>query len=229
MRIDVVTGFPNLFEGPLTESIVKRARDRGLAEIVVHDLRAYATDRHRSIDDTPYGGGAGMVLRPEPIFACVDALRAERPYDEIILTAAQGERFDQAAANALSLRSAIILICGHYKGVDHRVRLALATRELSIGDVVLTGGELAAMIVVDAVVRLIPGAIGDGESLLTDSFMNETLDGPQYTRPREFRGMRVPDDLLSGDHRRIAAWREREALRITRERRPDLLRDDAGN
>jgi tRNA (guanine37-N1)-methyltransferase len=223
MRIDILTGFPALLTGPLTESIVKRARAAGYAEIVVHDLRDYAHDRHRTIDDTPYGGGAGMILKPEPIFECAGHLQAERSYDEVILTSAAGRRFDQGACTRLSLLDSVMIICGHYKGVDQRVIDALVTAEISIGDYVLTGGELAAAVIVDAVVRLIPGVIGDGESLLGDSFMDGRLDSPYYTRPPEYQGMAVPADLISGDHARIRAWRERESRRITEERRPDLL------
>lgn len=226
MRIDIITGFPGLFAAPLGESIVKRAQQKGLIEIVVHDLRDYTHDRHRTIDDTPYGGGAGMVLKPEPIFECVDALRAEREYDEVLLTAAHGERFDQPTANRLSLLRNVIMICGHYKGVDHRVRLGLSAREISIGEYVLTGGELAAMVMSDAIARLIPGVIGDSESLLSDSFMDDMLDCPHYTRPPEYRGMAVPEELISGDHKRIAEWRRRHAIARTMERRPDLLSPD---
>jgi tRNA (guanine37-N1)-methyltransferase len=222
MRIDVITGFPRLFEGPLTESIVKRAREAGHVEIVVHDLRDYTHDRHRSIDDSPYGGGAGMVLRAEPIFECVEALQAERPYDEILLTTPTGAMWSQEMANEMSMRTNLIMICGHYKGVDQRVVDALVTREVSIGDYVLTGGELAAMVMIDSMVRLVPGVIGDGESLLTDSFMTGLLDCPQYTRPPKYRGMEVPEVLQGGDHKRIAAWRELRAMEITEARRPDL-------
>ena len=226
MRIDILTGFPALFQGPLTESIVRRAQVAGQVEIVVHDLRDHAHDRHRTIDDSPYGGGAGMILKPEPIFECVDMLIAERPYDEVILTTPKGTLWTQSEANRMSMRDAVIIICGHYKGVDERVRQALVTREISIGDVVLTGGELVAMVIVDTVVRLIPGVIGDGESLLSDSFMDGRLDCPYYTRPPEYRGLTVPEALQSGDHKAIAAWRDTEAMRVTRERRPDLLRND---
>ncbi len=222
MRIDVITGFPRLFDGPLTESIVRRAREAGHVEIAIHDLRDYTHDKHRSIDDSPYGGGAGMVLRPDPIFACVEALRAERSYDDVILTTPTGAVWTQATANDLSMRTAVIMICGHYKGVDQRVIDELVTREISIGDFVLTGGELAAMVMIDSMVRLIPGVIGDGESLLTDSFMTGLLDCPQYTRPPEFRGMPVPDVLQGGDHKAIAAWRELRAMELTEARRPDL-------
>ena len=223
MRIDVVTGFPRLFTGPLTESMVRRAQDLKVAEIVVHDLRDHAVDKHRSIDDTPYGGGAGMVMKPEPVFACVEALQRERRYDEVIYLTPDGERFTQAIATSLSLRSAVILLCGHYKGIDERIREGLVTRELSIGDYVLTGGELPAMVVIDTVVRLLPGVLHDGESLLTDSFQDNLLGAPCYTRPAEFRGMRVPDVLLSGNHDQIRAWREEQQRRRTAERRDDLL------
>lgn len=227
MRIDVVTGFPKLLAGPLSESILKRAQDKGLVEIVIHDLRDYATDRHRTIDDTPYGGGAGMILKCEPIFACIEKLKAERSYDDIIYLTADGERLTQKLANQLSLASNLLLLCGHYKGVDERVRQALVTREISIGDYVLTGGELPALVVIDAVVRLIPGVIGDGESLLTDSFQDGLLDAPYYTRPEEFRGMRVPEVLLSGNHQQIAAWRAEQQRLRTMARRRDLLTAEA--
>ena len=223
MRIDVITGFPRLFTGPLTESMVRRAQELKVAEIVVHDLRDHAVDKHRSIDDTPYGGGAGMVMKPEPVFACVEALQRERRYDEVIYLTPDGERFTQAIATSLSLRSAVILLCGHYKGIDERIRDGLVTRELSIGDYVLTGGELPAMVVIDTVVRLLPGVLHDGESLLTDSFQDNLLGAPCYTRPAEFRGMRVPDVLLSGNHDQIRAWREEQQRRRTAERRDDLL------
>jgi tRNA (guanine37-N1)-methyltransferase len=223
MRIDVVTGFPRLFTGPLTESMLRRAQDLKVAEIVVHDLRDYAVDKHRSIDDTPYGGGAGMVLKPEPVFACIEALKKERAYDEVIYLTPDGERFTQAIATGLSLRSALILLCGHYKGIDERIREGLVTRELSIGDYVLTGGELPAMVVIDTVVRLLPGVLHDGESLLTDSFQDNLLGAPCYTRPAEFRGMQVPEMLLSGNHEQIRAWREEQQQRRTAERRNDLL------
>jgi tRNA (guanine37-N1)-methyltransferase len=229
MRIDILTGFPNMFTGPLSESIVKRAAQFGAVEIMLHDLRDFAHDAHRSIDDSPYGGGAGMVLKPEPIFECIDALTAERSYDEIILTTPKGARFTQDIANELSMCANIAIICGHYKGVDQRVREALVTREISIGDYVLTGGELAASVIIDAVVRLIPGVIGDAESLLSDSFMDGMLDAPYYTRPPEYRSMAVPKELLSGDHALIARWRKEHALMMTETRRPDLLAKGPGS
>ena len=223
MRIDVVSGFPALFSGPLSESIVKRAQDKALVRIVVHDLRDYATDRHRSIDDTLYGGGAGMILKPEPVFACIEALKKERQYDEIIYLSADGERLTQQSANALSMHENVLLLCGHYKGIDERIRQMLITREISIGDYVLTGGELPAMVLIDTVVRLIPGVLSDGESLLTDSFQDGLLDAPSYTRPADFRGMRVPEVLLSGNHEDIAAWRMAQRSKRTGERRKDML------
>ncbi len=223
MRIDVVTAFPEMFEGPLTESILKKARERGVVEIVVHDLRDFAHDKHKTLDDSPYGGGAGMVLKPEPLFECVENLSRERVYDEVILLTADGEVFKQPAANELSLKQNLVLICGHYKGVDERVRERLVTREISIGDYVLTGGEIPALAVVDAVVRLLPGALGDSESALNDSFQDGLLDSPQYTRPPEYRGMKVPDILLSGDHEEVKKWREQMSLARTEKRRPDLI------
>lgn len=216
MRIDIVTGLPKLLESPLQESILHRAQEKGLVEIVVHNLRDYTHDKHKTIDDTPYGGGAGMVLKPEPIFECVDALKAQRPYDEVILLSADGELFNQKIANELSLKQNLLLIAGHYKGVDDRVRQALATRELSIGEYVLTGGELAAAVIVDAVVRLVPGVLNDGESALEDSFQDGLLGAPLYTRPAEYRGMKVPEVLLSGDHREIAQWRMEQRIARTR-------------
>ena len=227
MRIDILTGFPKQFQGPLSESILKRAQDGGFVEIVLHDLRDYAYDRHRTIDDTPYGGGAGMLLKPEPIFECADKLKAERTYDDIILTTPHGETYAQGLCKRLSMQENLMLICGHYKGVDHRVIEGLVTREISIGDFVLTGGELAAAVIVDSIVRLLPGVLGDSESMLTDSFMDDVLDSPYYTRPPEYRGMSVPDDLLSGDHERVRKWRERAAMDLTLKRRPDILGDDA--
>lgn len=228
MRIDIVTAFPDLVRGPLEYSIIWRARERGQVDIRVHDLRDYTTDRHRQIDDYPYGGGGGMVLKPEPIFRCIEAIqeearRAGRPIDEVIYLTPDGQVFNQELANRLSLCQHLVLLAGHYKGVDQRVRDALVTMELSIGDYVLSGGELPALVVVDAIVRLIPGVLGDAESALTDSFQDGLLDAPVYTRPAVFRGMAVPEVLRSGDHERIAAWREEQRLLKTRQRRPDLL------
>ena len=225
MRIDIVTGLPKLLESPLQESIIRRGQEKGKIEILVHDLRDFTHDKHKTIDDTPYGGGAGMVLKPEPVFECVEALQAERTYDEIVFLTADGEKFTQAVANELSLKKNLILICGHYKGIDERIRKALVTRELSIGDYVLTGGELAAAIVVDAVARLVPGVLNDSESALSDSFQDGLLGAPQYTRPPEFRGMKVPDVLLSGDHKIIDEWRQQQRSERTKFRRSDLLNE----
>lgn len=223
MRIDIVTGLPRILTSPLSESIIKRAQERKLVEIVVHDLREYTTDKHRTIDDTPYGGGAGMILKPEPVFSCIETLQAQRKYDEVIYLSADGEQLTQNVANELSLKENILLLCGHYKGIDERIREALISREISIGDYVLTGGEIPALVVIDSVVRLVPGVLNDGESLLTDSFQTSLLEGPQYTRPAEFRGMKVPDVLLSGNHREIASWREEQSLKRTAQRRNDLI------
>jgi tRNA (guanine37-N1)-methyltransferase len=224
MRIDILSAVPQVLKSPLNESILKRAQEGKFVEIAVHDLRAFAHDKHKIIDLPPYGGGAGMVLKPEPIFECIEGLTNKRQYDEVIYVTADGEPFDQRMANTLSLKKNLIILCGHYKGIDERVRRTLITREISIGDYVLTGGELAAMVIVDAMVRLIPGVIGDGESALTDSFQDGLLDSPQYTRPPEFRGMKVPDVLLSGDHKEVAKWREEERKKKTNERRKDLLK-----
>lgn len=223
MRIDIISAVPKLLESPFNESIIKRAKAAGIVEIVVHDLREYGLGKYRQIDDEPFGGGAGMVLRPEPIFTLVEKLKSERTYDDVIFLSPDGERFTQAVANELSLQRHLIFLCGHYKGVDERVRQVLITREISLGDFVLTGGELPAAVIVDAVVRLLPGAIHDSESALLDSFQTGLLEGPIYTRPAEYRDMAVPDILLSGDHKKIDAWRQQQSLERTRERRPDLL------
>ena len=224
MRIDVVTGFPRLVAGPLQESMLKRAQDLGSVEIRIHDLREYTTDRHRTIDDTPFGGGAGMILKPEPVFACVERLQTERQYDSVIYLSADGETLTQQIANTLSLSTNLILLCGHYKGIDERIRERLVTREISIGDYVLTGGELPALVLIDSIVRLIPGVLHDGTSLLDDSFQEGLLDAPQYTRPAEFRGMNVPEVLLSGNHELIEGWRHEQRLGRTRARRNDLMK-----
>lgn len=222
MRIDVITGFPRLVAGPLGESILKRAQEKGLVEIAVHDLRDYAADRHRTIDDAPYGGGAGMVLMPGPIAACIEALKTERQYDEIIYLTADGAGLDQRSANRLSLLQNVVLLCGHYKGIDERIRRLYVTREISIGDYVLTGGELPALVLIDCVVRLIPGVLNDGESLLDDSFQDGLLGPPCYTRPPAFGGLSVPEVLLNGNHAEIARWRQEERQRRTSERRADI-------
>lgn len=223
MRIDIVTGLPKLLESPFKESILRRAQEKNVVEVVVHDLRAYAHDKHKSIDDVPYGGGPGMVLKPEPIFECLEKLKAERTYDEVVFLTPDGETFTQDLANRLSLSTNLLLLCGHYKGVDDRVRQALITKEVSIGDYVMTGGELAAAVVVDAVVRLVPGVLNDAESALSDSFQDGLLGTPQYTRPADFRGMTVPDVLLKGNHKDIDAWRQEQRTSRTAARRRDLL------
>ena len=225
MRIDILTVVPELLVSPLGESIIKRARTKGLAEIVVHNIRDYTTDKHRQVDDYPFGGEAGMVLKPEPVARLMDKLLGERTYDEVIYTSPDGVRHDQHEANRLSTLDNIIILCGHYKGLDQRIRDHYITRETSIGDYVLTGGELAAAVIVDSVVRIIPGAIGDEESALTDSFQDDMLAPPVSPRPAEWRGMRVPDVLLSGNPLLIDAWKESQALERTRRLRPDLLKE----
>lgn len=222
LRIDIISGVPELLRSPVEHSIVGRARDKKLAEIHVHDLREYSKDKHNKIDDYPYGGGAGMVLSPQPVFSCIEKLMTERTYDEIIFTAADGVPFKQKHANELSVKKNIIILCGHYKGVDQRVRDMLITREFSIGDFVLSGGELPALVISDAVIRLLPGVLGDAESALTDSFQEDLLESPVYTRPSIFKGVSVPDILLSGDHKKIEEWRLKMSIQRTRERRPDL-------
>lgn len=226
MRIDIITVLPELLDGPLNNSIVKRACDKGLAEIHVHNLRDYSTDvRHRRVDDYAFGFGAGMVMQIEPIFRIIAKLKSERTYDEIIFMTPDGEQFSQPMANRLSLLQNIIILCGHYKGIDHRVREHLITREITIGDYVLTGGELPAAVVVDAIVRLIPGALGDEQSALSDSFQDGLLAPPVYTRPAEFNGWKVPDILLSGNERKIAEWEHEQAIERTAKLRPHLLDD----
>lgn len=223
MRIDIITVVPELVVSPLNESILKRAQEKGLVEIVIHNLRDYTDDRRRTVDDYPFGGEAGMVMKPEPIFRAIEHLQSQRHYDEVIFTTPDGVRYDQHEANRLSTLENIIILCGHYKGVDQRVRDHLITREISIGDYVLTGGELAACIIADSVVRIIPGAIGDEASALTDSFQDNLLAPPVYTRPAEFRGWRVPDVLLSGNFAEIEKWQDEQAWERTRQLRPDLL------
>lgn len=228
MRIDILTALPDIVAGPLQHSILRRAAHKGLVDIRVHDIRDYATDKHRQIDDYPYGGGAGMVLKPEPIVACIEKLQQEAAeagasIDDVIFLTPDGEVLSQPLANALSLKKRLVLLAGHYKGVDQRVRDLFVTREVSIGDYVLSGGELPALVLVDALVRLLPGVLGDATSALSDSFQDDLLDAPSYTRPAEFRGETVPEVLLSGDHRRIEAWREAQRLEKTKTRRPDLL------
>ena len=223
MRIDIITVVPELVVSPLNESILKRAQEKGLVQIVIHNLRYYTFDRRRTVDDYPFGGEAGMVMKPEPIFRAIEQLQSERTYDEVIYTSPDGVQYNQHEANRLSTLENIIILCGHYKGVDQRVRDHLITREISIGDYVLTGGELAACIIADSVVRIIPGAIGDESSALTDSFQDNLLAPPVYTRPAEFRGWRVPDVLLSGNFAEIEKWQDDQAWERTRRLRPDLL------
>ena len=224
MRIDIITVLPEMFESPFGCSILKRAQDKGLAELVVHNLRDYTTNKHRKVDDYPFGGDAGMVIQVEPVDRCLAALKAERDYDEVIFTAPDGEIFDQPMANRMSLMNNIVILCGHYKGIDYRIREHLITREISIGDYVLTGGEMPAIIITDAIVRLLPGAIGDEQSALTDSFQDNLLEPPIYTRPAEYNGWRVPDILLSGHEAKIDAWRHEMSIKRTLERRPHLLK-----
>ena len=212
-----------MLESPLGCSIVKRACDKGLAEIHVHNLRDYTLNRHRKVDDYPFGGEAGMVMQIEPVDRCISALKAERDYDEVIFTAPDGEVFNQRIANSLSIKENIIIICGHYKGIDYRIREHLVTREISVGDYVLTGGEMPAAIITDAIVRLLPGAMGDEQSALTDSFQDNLLEAPIYTRPAEYKGWRVPEILLSGHEAKIAEWKHEQAVERTRRLRPDLL------
>jgi tRNA (guanine37-N1)-methyltransferase len=222
-RIDIISVQPKLMESPLNHSIVQRAKDKGILEIVLHDLKDYGLGKYRQVDDTVYGGGAGMVIRCEPVFDCIEKLQSERAYDEIIYMCPDGEVYNQATANQLSLKNNIIILCGHYKGIDQRIRDHLITKEISIGDYVLSGGELAASILADSICRLIPGVISDEESALTDSFQDDMLAPPVYTRPAEYRGMKVPEVLQSGHFAKIAEWRDAEALKITKDRRPDLL------
>jgi tRNA (guanine37-N1)-methyltransferase len=224
MRIDVLTLFPAMFGGPFDESIVARARAAGLLDLRIHNLRDWSTDRHRTVDDYPYGGGAGMVLKPEPVVAAVESLRGTGGH--VVLLTPQGEVFRQQTAATLAGREHLVLVCGHYEGIDERIREHAVDQEVSIGDYVLSGGELPAMVLVDAVVRLLPGALGSPLSAVDESHSAGLLEYPQYTRPAEFRGWRVPDVLLSGHHAEIARWRREQALRRTRERRPDLLPPD---
>jgi tRNA (guanine37-N1)-methyltransferase len=228
MQIDVITIFPRMVEAGLSEGIVARARTRGLLDIAVHDLRAFTTDRHRVIDDVPFGGGPGMVMKPEPLFAAVDAIRATRgAVDHVLLTSPAGRLFAQADARRLAAARRFVVICGRYEGVDERVRQHLATEDVSIGDYVLSGGELPALVIIDAVSRLVPGVVGDEQSVEGDSFTRGLLDYPHFTRPAEFRGHRVPDVLVSGHHGEIRRWRKRAALERTLERRPQLVEDAA--
>ena len=223
MRIDIITVLPELLQSPLNYSILKRAQDKKLVEIVVHNLRDYSLDKHRRVADYPFGGEAGMVMQIEPVDRAITQLKSERNYDEVIFTTPDGERFDQPMANRLSMAGNLIILCGHYKGIDYRIREHFVTKEVTIGDYVLTGGELAAAIMCGAIVRLIPGAIGDEQSALSDSFQDNLLAPPVYTRPAEYKGWRVPDVLLSGHQRKIDEWKHEQSLERTRRLRPDLL------
>ncbi|MGB1734971.1 MAG: tRNA (guanosine(37)-N1)-methyltransferase TrmD [Schleiferiaceae bacterium] len=225
MRIDIISVMPELLEGPFSHSILKRAADKGIAEVHVHQLREFGAGKHQQVDDYQYGGGAGMVMQCEPIVACIEKLQSERDYEAVLYMTPDGKRFDQRDANALSMMGNMIMICGHYKGIDQRIRDHWVTHELSIGDYVLSGGELAAAVITDAIIRLIPGVLNDETSALTDSFQDDLLAPPVYTRPEEFRGHRVPEILLSGNTKAIDLWREEQAYKRTKERRPDLLGD----
>lgn len=223
MRIDIISVLPELMESPFQTSILKRAMEKGLAEVHFHQLRDWSVGKHRQIDDEPYGGGAGMVMMVEPLDKCISELKSQRQYDEIIYLTPDGETLNQKIANSLSIKNNLMMICGHYKGIDQRVRDLHITKDISIGDYVLTGGELAACVLSDAVIRLLPGVLNDEQSALTDSFQDNLLSPPIYTRPEEYKGLSVPKVLLSGNFQKIEDWRYEEALRITQERRPDLL------
>lgn len=226
MRIDIISVLPELMESPFKTSILKRAVDKGVAEVYFHQLRDWSVGKHRQVDDEPYGGGAGMVMMVEPLDKCISELKSQREYDEIIYLTPDGETLNQRIANNLSIKKNLIFLCGHYKGIDQRVRELHITKEISIGDYVLTGGELAACVLADSVIRLLPGVLNDEQSALTDSFQDDLLSPPIYTRPEVYKDLKVPDILLSGHSRKIEEWRHDEAVRITRERRPDLLGED---
>ena len=225
MRIDILTVMPDALESPLHTSILQRAQDKGLVEIHVHNLRDWSLRKHRKVHDYPFGGEAGMVMQIEPVWRCMEELKSQREYDEIIFTSPDGEQLDQPMANALSLKENIMILCGHYKGVDYRIREHLITKEITIGDYVLTGGELPAAVIADAVVRLLPGAIGDEQSALSDSFQDGLIEAPVYTRPEVFNGWHVPEILLSGHQAKIAEWKMQQSLERTRRLRPNLLKD----
>jgi tRNA (guanine37-N1)-methyltransferase len=225
MRFDIITVLPGLLESPFAHSILQRAQKKGLVEIHVHNLRDYSTSKHKNVDDYPYGGGSGMVMMVEPFARCIESLREEREYDDIVFMTPDGETFNQGIANQLSNCKNIIVLCGHYKGIDQRIRDLFVTREISIGDYVLSGGELPAAVFVDAIVRLLPGVLSDETSALSDSFQGELLDAPVYTRPADWNGNKVPDILLSGNQALIEEWRYEKALERTQKRRPDLLKD----
>ncbi len=225
MRIDILSVMPEMLESPLHCSILQRAQDKGLVEIHVHNLRDWSLRKHRKVDDYPFSGEAGMVMQVEPVDRCIEQLKSERNYDEVIFTSPDGDILDQPMANTLSLAENLIILCGHYKGVDYRIREHLVTKEISIGNYVLTGGELPAAVIADAIVRLIPGAIGDEQSALSDSFQDNLLEAPVYTRPADYKGWKVPEILLSGNQAKIEEWKMQQALERTRQLRPDLLKD----
>lgn len=226
MRIDILTIFPGMFDGPFSDSIIKRAKERGKVNIRLHDIRDYATNKHRRVDDYAYGGGAGMVMMVEPVARCIDTLKQQRHYDEIIYTAPDGEIFEQQEANRLSTLENIIILCGRYKGIDERLRENYITKEISLGNYVLSGGELAAAVISDSIIRLLPGVLNDETSALSDSFQSNLVSPPVYTRPYNYNGMKVPDILLSGNDKKIDEWRLDKAIERTRRRRPDLLPDE---
>lgn len=226
MRFDLLTVVPGLLESPFGHSIMKRAIQKGLAEVVVHNVRDYATNKHKTVDDAPYGGGAGMVMMLEPVVACIEKLKSERDYDEIIYMSPDGDVFDQKMANQYSMKGNIMILCGHYKGIDERIREHFITREISVGDYVLSGGELAAAVVCDAIIRLLPGVLNDETSALSDSFQDDLLAPPVYTRPAEFRGWKVPDILLSGNTPEVDKWRHEKSLERTKIRRPNLQKGE---
>ncbi len=223
MRLDIITCLPELFDGPVNQSIVKRSIEKGLVELFIHNLRDYSTNKHKNVDDYAFGGGAGMVLTIEPVDTCISRLKEKLNYDEVIYFTPDGESLNQSIANQLSLQKNLILLCGHYKGVDHRVRDHLVTREISIGDYVLSGGELAAMVLADSIIRVIPGVLNDESSALSDSFQDNLLAPPVYTRPEDYKGWKVPKILTSGHEAKVEEWRHEQALKRTKERRPDLF------
>ncbi|ACF14911.1 tRNA (guanine-N1)-methyltransferase [Chloroherpeton thalassium ATCC 35110] len=225
MRVDIISVLPDFFDSPLANGLLRIAREKQRLQLHVHSLREYGLGKYKQVDDTPFGGGAGMVLRVEPVFACIEKLKADRDYDEVIFFTPDGKQFNQSEANRHALDRNLILLCGHYKAIDERIRETLITKEISLGDFVLSGGELPALIFLDSVARLLPGVLHDEESMLTDSFQDGKLDCAHYTRPSEFRGMKVPDVLLSGNHKKIEEWRLENAIERTRQRRPDLLKD----
>ena len=225
IRIDIITAFTDMLESVINTSIIRIAREKGIVNIVLHNLHDYADNKFHHIDDSPFGGGAGMLIKCQPVFACIEKLKSEREYDEIIFMAADGKTLNQSIANKLSLKQNLIILAGHYKGIDQRIREELITLEISIGDYVLSGGELPALVLTDALVRLIPGVLGDSESALEDSFMDGLLEPPFYTKPADFRGMKVPEVLLGGNHKEIQKWKMEQSLEKTKQRRPDLLEE----